>query len=54
MTSESESVEMVTCPAGVCQKQIAIVDYDRLFGHLLVDHHWTFWTAQDKVNELMG
>ena len=43
----------VVCPAGICQKQAAVFDHDRMFGHLLSDHSWTFDTAQDWVVENM-
>lgn len=44
---------MVMCPAGICAKQTGAIDHDRMFGHLLVGHSWTFDTAQDWVVENM-
>lgn len=43
----------VTCPAGICQKQVAIFDHDRMFGHLLSDHRWSFDTSQSWVVDNM-
>lgn len=48
----TRDVEFVTCPAGVCGLEVAIHDPDRMFGHLLRDHRWTFDTAQDAVLSL--
>lgn len=45
----SESVPTVTCPAGICQKTAATFDHDNMFGHLLLDHSWSFDTAQEWV-----
>lgn len=47
-------IPQVTCPAGICEKQAVLFDHDRMFGHLLVDHHWTFDTAQSWVTDNMA
>jgi len=40
---------MVTCPAGICKFDTAVFDHDRMFGHLLLVHSWTFDTSQSWV-----
>lgn len=50
----TESVPTVECPAGICQKKAATFDHDRMFGHLLSDHSWSFDTSQEWVVENMA
>lgn len=51
MSSDNHEVRAPQCPAGVCQFEITAADPDAMMGHLLVDHSWTFNTANGWMAE---
>jgi len=50
----SHSIPTADCPAGICQYQAMLFDHDRMFGHLLSAHRWSFETSQEWVTENMA